>query len=144
MTAICPHCGAKSVRETNHGTLSQPHMCYTYACGTQDSYAGPSIRGKACIDARETKIVRPEISEPNIVEIGKPESAIVPIIPKEIDASASGFAQELHELDVITWVTVSRLVKEASTLSADLTLDDPSKAIKTIDAKRLEILMRSR
>ena len=61
------------------------------------------------------------------------------IIPKEIDASANGFAQELHELDTITLATVERLVKEASTLSADLTLDDPSKAIKTIDAKRLEI-----
>ena len=61
------------------------------------------------------------------------------IIPKEIDASANGFAQELHELDTITRETVERLVKEASTLSADLTLDDPSKAIKAIDAKRLEI-----
>jgi len=139
MTATCPHCGAKSVNETNHGTLSQPHMCYTYACGTLDSYDGPSIRGKTCIDACETKNVRQEISEPNIAEVGKPEIAVVPTIPKEIDASASGFSQELHELDTITRATVERLVKEASALSADLTLDDPSKAIKTIDAKRLEI-----
>ena len=99
MTAKCPYCGAEVVHEDNHGTLSSPQMCRTYACGTSSYYDGPSDRGAACLLAAPE---RPEIASPNVTEIGKTE-IVVAAIPQELDAAKSGFAEEIAALHRGFW-----------------------------------------
>ena len=81
--------------------------------------------------------MRPEIASPNVTEIGKTE-IVVATIPQELDAAKSGFAEEIAALGPVL-ETVKRLVKEASTLSAEKSLDTPEESIRVMDEKRLSL-----